>query len=856
MRKYINKILITAAALSVTACGGNVSSQDGTNGTNALVDIVPITADTTCTEGGYSINAGTDLNADGTLDADEITSTSTVCNGETGTTGTDGTTGSDGLDGAEALIEYTPIPVGDDDCQYGGTRVSVGVDNGDGDGVALDGILQAGEVDDATLLCEDGLEIQAKPVTPPEGPAGAFTINIEGGDGTVNAGGNGGEMYVEFSSGSLGGHIKIFNTGVADASFEMPATVSTYLGTEPLVIDSNTTIKAYDAGIHTGIQDGEVHLHQDDSAIYIYNETDDVDVAVTGLEVKAGVTLTFEPNWNTAQGVHVYLENDLHNAGTLTTVFDSGTLNRCDMNLYADTYYGAPGSLIDMSGGDADTGSNGGSAGQFGIEAKDNNNSLVENGGLIVSYSTVDTTGGDGNVGGAGGESSFSGYMAVYNAGDMDASGGYGSVARGGQAGNIKLSTEVGECHNSAQLKSDGGDGARQGGGGSEVSLKAYYSGDIYNTGELSANGGNADVDCATSCSGGNGGDIKLRIVGAGFRNNAPISARGGYGAAGQGGAGGDFKTENSEPYNGWYGNYQPLKDIVISGNIDLRGGTGSSGGKSGAINISMNNVGVTLQQEIIFLGYTDIHANGGDGETNGGNAGGIYIYHDQSYPDFGGNGPSGGNINYANLHASGGNGNTGTGGDGGYLDLETGNYYGAFTDGMVALNYGEMTLNGGNGGTDAGEGGWVYMWGYNRAENHGAIQANGGTYTRDNNGEPTSGGSIEIISNLGPAINTADIDVSGIVATGTNSDGGDAGTFEMVGSVAINEGIINTSGGNSAGTGGTGGDGEYIFIYGLEEGTTNTGSFILDGGTGDTVGAHGEVIIDGQNFTDTWVTL
>jgi 2',3'-cyclic-nucleotide 2'-phosphodiesterase (5'-nucleotidase family) len=67
--------------------------------------------------------------------------------GEQGPPGDDGDPGMDGDDGRNALVRQTDIEPGDD-CEFGGTRIDSGVDD-DGDGM-----LDDGEIDDTSFLCD------------------------------------------------------------------------------------------------------------------------------------------------------------------------------------------------------------------------------------------------------------------------------------------------------------------------------------------------------------------------------------------------------------------------------------------------------------------------------------------------------------------------------------------------------------------------------------------------------------------------------------------------------------------------------------------------------------------------------
>ena len=845
-RISLNSFILGAALLSFSACSDDDGPTNGSDGINALLDIVTISAGDICSDGGYSVNSGADINGNGILDADEVTSTATTCNGESGTEGSDG---NDGSDAALSLVKQTELPAGDENCPGSGVRVDVGVDNGDGGGTANDGILQEGEVDDFAFVCNGANFVEAKPVTPPEGPAGAFTMIMNGGDGSDGEGGAGGYVKTEITSGTMGGHNKIFSTGVADASFEMPATVDIYLGDHPLVVSSELIVKSYDDD--STVDAGEVHMHTGgQTGIYMRDATNTFDVEVTGLKIENGATLTLMPNNSAHTSAKIYLENDFHNAGTLRTSLVEGTNNRASCDIQMDTYYGEVGSVIDLSGLDGDASVDGGNGGTLTLSAQDEDINTDYDGGLIVNYSTVDITGGDGAKGGAGGDVKLESFLTLYNAGDIDASGGVGLSARGGTAGVLDIYGMHGHCYNSARLKADGGAGLTGGGAGNEIYLWVNGAGDIRNSGEISGNGGDVDDACTVSCSAGNAADLEFYSEGGDIINHATLTLRGGATKMGLGGVGGDFKIKSATEWA-----QSAVGDIFFSGNIDLSGGSGVEGSAGGGLSATLYGGVVPQQQEIIFLGYTDIYANGGNGENYGGDGGYLEMLNEDASPDYGENGPGGGNINYANFHANGGTAVTDDGGNGGYFKMDGDDRYGALTDGLVALNYGALNINGGDGVAGGGMGGWVYMWGYNRAENHGAIMAASGDASDDGITAGSCDDGVRIYSDLGPAINTGNIDTSGGLASGAASIGGNGGIFELVGHFASNSGAISVKGGNSSDAEGVGGDADNIFIYGVLEGSTNTGTFNVDGGTATTLGAHGEVVIDGMNMTDSWYT-
>ncbi len=107
----------------------------GAPGEQALVAVVPEPAGANCANGGEAIETGADENGNGVLDASEIASTSYVCSGAAG---------------ENAMIRVDPEPPGSN-CSSGGVAIGVGVDtNGDG-------VLETGEVESTTFLCNTAL---------------------------------------------------------------------------------------------------------------------------------------------------------------------------------------------------------------------------------------------------------------------------------------------------------------------------------------------------------------------------------------------------------------------------------------------------------------------------------------------------------------------------------------------------------------------------------------------------------------------------------------------------------------------------------------------------------------------------
>ncbi len=136
---------------------------DGEDGATSLVDVSDEPAGTNCTAGGYKVETGLDNGDggetadDGVLDAGEVDSTSYVCHG---------------VNGYQIVTMLTADTTGS--CASGGQRLDMGLDNGDNGGTARDGVLDAGEIDSTTVLCngEDG----ATGDPGPDGSSGYTTL--------------------------------------------------------------------------------------------------------------------------------------------------------------------------------------------------------------------------------------------------------------------------------------------------------------------------------------------------------------------------------------------------------------------------------------------------------------------------------------------------------------------------------------------------------------------------------------------------------------------------------------------------------------------------------------------------------
>ena len=106
-----------------------------------------------CDDGGILVHVGLDDGlpdgtvGDGVLQPGERDTTHPVCDGA------QGDDGADGDDGRDSLIALSDVADGDDACPAGGTRIDVGLDDGEGDGSPGDGELDEDEVDATRVIC-------------------------------------------------------------------------------------------------------------------------------------------------------------------------------------------------------------------------------------------------------------------------------------------------------------------------------------------------------------------------------------------------------------------------------------------------------------------------------------------------------------------------------------------------------------------------------------------------------------------------------------------------------------------------------------------------------------------------------
>ena len=701
-----------------------------------------------------------------------------------------------------------------------------------------------------------------------------FYIDTSGGNGGNNGGrgGDGGCVDIFQPGGMAGLRVKgSSHPEIADANFQPYTPPSANIGSNGLVVSTNTVIEKVSAEPAQGVPyilrtNRNLFISDGDGAIG--DET-----PVTGIHVQPSATLTFGLNFGSGDYLQLILKNDVHNEGVITTQ-DDDEGERGGILIYAASFIAAAGSEVDTSAHAA--GQNGG-----GVD-------------FVVDYSiynagTIKTMGADSASGpaGDGGNVNFAAEAGLENTGTINTSGGNAtSKGGGGDGGDVDMRTYAGNALNSADIITNGGLGVVEGGDGGNIAVRVTGSGSVKNSGDLIGAGGNASNGPA-----GNGGDIGLYADGGGIRdanqilqialaNTGNVISKGGStsGDVASGGTAGDvtFEVDYGSLTEAW----QSAGHMEISGNIDASGGhaapEGSGiGGDGGLVSIDLDAKLHSLDQYLNLLGYDEINVSGGSG-NNGGDAGmvGMMTQFGDTAAEF--LTPSGDVENQANIIAVGGDATPGTdavypakGGQGGDVTMETEYYCGMFDvvffpilpsiptmehttntatiDTSGGTNVGATSAN-----ENAGAAGDVLLWGYNRVANAGVIQSNGGTDTDSTEGQGGKGGSVSLLTELGEASNDA-----AIAANGGNAKirGGDAGDLValIAAGAASNAGDISAVGGNSddAVAGSRGGSGGVIEIYsqsGPQAVTANelTVGYEYAGGAGETAGSTGGLAIGG----------
>ncbi|MCP4712165.1 MAG: hypothetical protein GY869_26375, partial [Planctomycetes bacterium] len=322
--------------------------------------------------------------------------------------------------------------------------------------------------------------------------AGQFVIDLLGGDGAAGYGGWGGGAQLTLGNtsgyggflggGGSGGDLKVLDNGIADASFTFPSSVTTYLGDTPLTVAAGETLTVEVVDEMPDVI-GTPYLVNDNPGIYLAtdNEEDfpDYDGRVTGISVGAGATLTLGLNMYSYTTAYINLNNDFHNAGTVTAAQLEDETGSGNLRLYPDNYHGEAGSSITLQGTAGATGTDGGNGGYLRVSC-----------GFFYNQGAINTSGASGDNGGNGNGANINAGMKSYNTGNITATGGQGNAGEGGDGGYVSINSGL-DNNNSGVLDASGGGGTSEGGGAGSVyiGLNMRMHGDLLNSGDLTANG-------------------------------------------------------------------------------------------------------------------------------------------------------------------------------------------------------------------------------------------------------------------------------------------------------------------------------------------------------------------------------
>lgn len=497
-----------------------------------------------------------------------------ICNGSNGmpgATGADGpggmngATGPTGPGGAQALLRQTPLALDDIRCPRGGVLVSIGLDSGGDGGIASDGVLQPAEVTSEQVICNGDDSSRVGSLVPPTQP-GAFSLRLNGGVGSVEAG-KGGTVIVEAGP-TRGGHVKMFKTGAADASVPAPPPPASIPGHTPVIISGNVSVVASEsAGLDAGtlvVRSGILSVVGADGGVS----------TVTSLRVSQGAILTIPAELNRIRGSCIVDGRVALSAAT----------NSFRLNLRCDELRLSPSSVIDLTGHPASA--------AVSLFAE-----------FVAAEGTIDVSGVSGAISRAAADVEIQGSRILLG-GTIRARGPDSTNSTLSRPGTVRVVATSQLSSSSAIDVSAGrflgvsGEPAR----GGSVTFEAPA---VRQSGTITMNGGDATSACI-GCIGGNGGTILVKADTLFW--NSTVLGTGGAAPTGEGGSGGDIRISR----------FGPTGDVAqISGNIDLSGGSGELGGPGGLLNVIERDVAPGF--ELSFLGYLEFQARGGSAPLAGG---------------------------------------------------------------------------------------------------------------------------------------------------------------------------------------------------------------------------------------------
>ena len=796
----------------------------------ALTEQALVTSgDAHCPFGGTRIDFGLDNgDGDGTEDdeelhEDEIDGSEHVC-----------------LD-AEAglLVVVEELPWGDEDCPTGGQRLVSGLDDGRGEGEAGDHVLHPDEVRDTQLLCHVEVSDVFEPVT---GALSGSSIDLSGGASDDAVAGRGGSLTVEVFAGPLAASIEMLEIGLADASFEAPTAGTPEPGAHPAVVDAAVTVTEADGASHpAGLHLWTEGVSNEPYPLYLGDDL------VTSLHIQEAGRLYFDTGDSTEVGIH----GDVLNEGLLSSSPALAELAN-GIEIYSGSFVNAETGVVQAIGtAESD---------RLEVYAIYGDNPTISNAGSI-------DTSGDGSDPSAPGASGGVVLFArgdVFNTGTIDASGADadGSATDGSE---VIIASEWGDVYHSGVIDTSGGDGASGGDGGDILvfttddrdgdlddeyfELDDLAPGHFTSSGDMSAAGGTG-----ISGAGGAGGDIFVLLLGGDVLSSGDMSAAGGDSAAAAAGYGGSVTIVSHLALDDAGQVLRLPTAVTISGNIWLSGGksVAGTGGAGGGVNVFVD---LSLTQD------------GGDAER-GDEFSVVRPFNLEQLID-------GSDVVRVQLLGYGGGVNTSAGAgstsqtiSAGSVRLENGVCVGPYPNCALSrvssrwiINTVNVTAKGGSSASGRSGHGGNFTLAVDGSvnlvnavrdaalvENHGDVTLSGGSSPVSHGGH---GGDFRLASDVGRVVNTA-----GVVTDGGASGSGvnaspSAGSFEMTGGDVAQSGIIRLISGG--GDGGYGGQFELIGFSVINQGPVlSEGSSIVQASGYARAGSGGDIYLAGTNVTNS----
>ena len=558
----------------------------------------------------------------------------------------------------------------------------------------------------------------------------------------------------------------------ADGVLRITTGTVTASATDLAVADGSNYRSSFNANeLYTAIGDdttadlaavGSPYYQFTTDSIYLADGDDTTaDARATGLSVASGATLTLELQ-DTFEA-DVDFVNDVMNEGTITTA-DYTATDRGDLRIY-------PSSLINkgtITTAGSGTVVNGGyitvwtdysaiSSGVITAAGADNaagaggNANYINFGSDYYTENTGDwdNSGGNGSTGNNGGNANFvylySQYGPARNSGNITLTGGNGDMGGTGNWFGI-YNDAAGDVLNSGDIDTSGGAGSvTSGGDAGDIDLYGF-GGRLASSGNITAMGG----DAAANNNAGDGGYYYL------------------YNANGYSSWGNGTTPQEGIDLSG---------DIILDGGNSSGTGSGGNGGNGGWFMAETDTYGngneyTNGDEAITLYGYTTIDTTGGDAQFAG-EGGDVSLYTDYGWDDTLYTYTPGGPVtNGADIVASAGSytGTANTGiSRGGDVFLETSYNYADINPKVKVTNSGDITSNGANGLNATGnwhlEAGGIWAWGFNGVNNSGTITLNGGN-DGSTDGDTTSRGGysgwVEMYAELGAVVNSGNITANG----------------------------------------------------------------------------------------------